>query len=88
MRQRGPALPPALHAALHPFRFLVHADPWPVFLCVLSGLLTGHTTIACVRASLLTAGVTWHQCCDCFRRARWSRAAFLRATTTLVLQAR
>src|SRR5215210_3045228 len=86
MRPRVPALPPALQAPLQPFRFLFHADTWPVFLCVLTGLLTGHTTLACVRASLLTAGVKWHQCCDFFRRARWSRAAFLRATTQLVLR--
>src|SRR5215213_2281633 len=85
MRPSVPALPAALHTALAPFRFLFHADTWPVFLCVLSGLLTGHTTLACVRASLLTADVTWHQCCDFYRRARWSRTAFLRATTGLVL---
>jgi hypothetical protein len=70
---------------LQPFRFLFHADTWPVFLCVLTGLFTGHTTLACVRASLLTANVKWHQCCDFYRRARWSRTAFLRATTSLVL---
>ncbi len=81
-----PALPAALQRALRPFRFLFHADTWPVFLCVLTGLLTGHTTLACVRASLLTAGVKWHQCCDFYRRARWSRTAFLRATTGLVLR--
>jgi hypothetical protein len=86
MRPSVPALPPALQATLQPFRFLFHADTWPVFLCVLAGLLTGHTTLACVRASLLTADVKWHQCCDFFRRARWSRAAFLRATTGLVLR--
>lgn len=80
-----PPLPPALHAALRPFRRIFHADTWPVFLCVLAGLLTGHTTQACVRASLLNAGVTWQQCCDFFRRARWSRTACLRATTALVL---
>ena len=87
MRPSVPALPPALHTALQPFRFLFHADTWPVFLCVLTGLLTGHTTLACVRASLLTADVKWHQCCDFYRRARWSRTAFLRATTALVLRA-
>jgi hypothetical protein len=87
MRVSVPALPPALHSALAPFRFLFHADTWPVFLCVLTGLLTGHTTLACVRASLLVSTVAWYQCCDFFRRARWSRAGFLRATTTLVLQA-
>src|SRR5919202_414232 len=87
MRPSVPALPPTLHTALRPFRFLYHADTGPVCLCVLTGLLTGHTTLACVRASLLTADVKWHQCCDFFRRARWSRTAFLRATTTLVLQA-
>jgi hypothetical protein len=86
MRPSVPALPPALRTALQPFRFLFHADTWPVFLCVLTGLLTGHTTLACVRASLLTADVKWHQCCDFFRRARWSRTAFLRATTGLVLR--
>src|SRR5215212_8824480 len=86
MRPSVPALPPALQATLQPFRFLFHADTWPVFLCVLTGLLTGHTTLACVRASLLTAGVKWHQCCDFFRRARWSRTAFLRETTALVLR--
>jgi DDE superfamily endonuclease len=86
MRPSVPALPPALQATLQPFRFLFHADTWPVFLCVLTGLLTGHTTLACVRASLLTAGVKWHQCCDFYRRARWSRTAFLRATTALVLR--
>jgi len=82
-----PPLPAVLQAALRPFRFLFHADTWPVFLCVLAGLLTGHTTLACVRASLLSADVRWQQCCDFYRRARWSRAAFLRATTGLVLQA-
>ncbi len=81
-----PPLPAALHTTLRPFRFLFHADTWPVFLCLLTGLLTGHTGLACVRASLLGAGVTWQQCCDFFRRARWSRSAFLRATTTLVLR--
>ncbi len=86
MRPSVPALPPALQATLQPFRFLFHADTWPVFLCVLTGLLTGHTTLACVRASLLTADVKWHQCCDFYRRARWSRTAFLRATTALVLR--
>src|SRR5215212_2812501 len=86
MRPSVPALPPALQATLQPFRFLFHADTWPVFLCVLTGLLTGHTRLACVRASLLTAPVTWHQCCDFFRRARWSRAACLRAKTQLVLR--
>jgi hypothetical protein len=70
---------------LQPFRFLFHAGTWPVFLCVLTGLLTGHSTLACVRASLLTADVKWRQCCDLYRRARWSRAAFLRATTSFVL---
>ena len=85
MRPSVPAPPAALHTALRPFRFLFHADTWPVFLCVLTGLLTGHTTLACVRASLLAADVTWHQCCDFYRRARWSRTAFLRATTGLVL---
>lgn len=78
-----PPLPAALQAALRPFRFRFHADTWPVFLC----LLTGHTTLACVRASLLSAGVTWRQCGDCFRRARWSRTAFMRATAALVLRA-
>ena len=73
--------------ALRPCHFLFHADAWPVFLCVLAGLLAGHTTLACVRASLLSADVTWRQCCDFYRRARWSRTAFLRATTALVLQA-
>jgi hypothetical protein len=82
-----PPLPAPLHAALRPFRLLFHADTWPVFLCLLTGLLTGHTTLACVRASLLCATVSWQQCCDFFRRARWSRAAFLRATTALVLRA-
>lgn len=78
-----PPLPAALQAALRPFRFRFHADTWPVFLC----LLTGHTTLACVRASLLSVGVTWRQCGDCFRRARWSRTAFMRATVALVLRA-
>ena len=87
MRPSVPALPAALHTALAPYRFLFHANTWPVFLCLLTGLLTGHTTLACVRASLLAAGVTWHQCCDFYRRARWSRSAFLRATTQLVLRA-
>jgi hypothetical protein len=87
MRPSVPALPAALQPALRPFRFLFHADTWPVFLCVLTGLLTGHTTLACVRASLLTPAVAWYQCCDFYRRARWSRAAFLRATTSLVLRA-
>ena len=87
MRTIVPSLPPALRAALQPFRFLFHVDTWPVFLCVLTGLLTGHTTVACLRASLLTTTVAWYQCCDFFRRARWSRAAFLRATTALVLRA-
>ncbi len=86
MRPSVPALPPALQTALAPFRFVFHADTWPVFLCVLTGLLTGHTTLACVRASLLLSGVAWYQCCDFYRRARWSRTAFLRATTHLVLQ--
>jgi len=86
MRPSVPALPPTLQRALPPFRFLFHADTWPVFLCVLTGLLTGHTTLACVRASLLATDVKWHQCCDFFRRARWSRTAFLRATTGLVLR--
>src|SRR5919199_4351500 len=89
MRPSVPALPPALQTALQPFRFLFHADTWPVFLCVLTGLLTGHTTLACVRASLLLSGVAWHQCCDFYRRARYAQrapgAAFLRATTSLVL---
>jgi hypothetical protein len=75
-----------MRTALRPFRFLFHADTWPVFLCLLAGLLTGHTTLACVRASLLSADVTWRQCCDFYRRARWSRTAFLRATTALVLR--
>jgi hypothetical protein len=44
---------------LRPCRFLFHAETWPVFLCMLTGLLTGHTTLACVRASLLTADVKW-----------------------------
>src|SRR3712207_7663655 len=48
---RSPALPPALQTALAPFRFVFHAATWPVFLCLLTGLLTGHTTLACVRAS-------------------------------------
>ena len=82
-----PPLPAVLQMAPRPFRCLFHADTWPVFLCVLAGLLTGHTTLACVRASLLSADVTWRQCCDLYRRARWSRTAFLRATTALVLQA-
>ena len=82
-----PALPAALQRALWPFRSLFHADTWPVFLCVLTGLLTGHPTLACVRASLLATGVKWHQCCDFFRRAGWSRTAFLRATASLVLRA-
>ena len=82
-----PPLPAVLQMAPRPFRCLFHADTWPVFLCVLAGLLTGHTTLACVRASLLSADVTWRQCCDFYRRARWSRTAFLRATTALVLQA-
>ena len=81
-----PPLPAVLQMALRPFRFLFHADTWPVFLCVLAGLLTGHTTLACVRASLLSADVRWQQCCDFYRRARWSRTAFLRATTQLVLR--
>src|SRR5947208_14987403 len=83
-------VPPAradLQTALRAFRALFHADTWPVFLCVLAGLLTGHTALACVRASLLSADVRWRQCCDLYRRARWSRTAFLRATTALVLQA-
>ena len=86
----GSALPAVLHIALRPFRFLCHTDPWPVFLCVLTGLVTGHTTLACVRASLLTAGVTWQQCCDFYHRARYAQrapgAAFLHATTGLVLR--
>jgi hypothetical protein len=82
-----PPLPAPLQNPLHPFRPLFHADTWPVFLCVLTGLLTGHTALACVRASLLCASVSWQQCCDFFRRARWSRAAFLAATTALVLGA-
>ena len=86
MRVSVPSLPPALHTALQPCRFLFHADTWPVFLCVLTGLLTGHTTLACARASLLTTTVAWYQCCDFYRRARWSRTAFLRATTQLVLR--
>lgn len=49
-------------------------------------VLTGHTTLACVRASLLTANVKSHQSCDFYRRARWSRTAFLHATTALVLR--
>ena len=85
MRPSVPALPPALQAPLQPLRFLFHADTWPGFLCMLTGLLTGHTTLACVRASLLTAGVTWHQCCAFYRRARYAQrapgTAFLRATT-------
>lgn len=81
-----PPLPPALHSALRPFRLLFHADTWPVFLCLVAGVLTGHTTLACVRASLLSATVTWQQCCDFFRRTRWSRTAFLRATAALVLR--
>jgi hypothetical protein len=85
MRSRVPGLPPALHMALQSFRFRFHADTWPVFLCVLTGLLAGHTTRACVRASVLSAGVTWQQCGAFYRRARWSRAAFLRATTGLLL---
>ena len=59
MRPSVPALPPTLQRALPPFRFLFHADTWPVFLCVLTGLLTGHTTLACVRASLLATDVKW-----------------------------
>src|SRR3712207_9343687 len=85
MRPSVPALPPALHTVLRPFRFLFHADTWPVFLCVLTGLLAGHTTLACVRASLLATAVKWHQRCDCYRRARWSRTAFLRASASVVL---
>ncbi len=81
-----PPLPAALQGALRPFRLLFHADTWPVFVCVLTGLLTGHAALACVRASLLGAGVTWQQCCDLCRRARWSRTAFLRATVALVLR--
>ncbi len=81
-----PPLPPALQTTLQPFRPLFHAATWPVFLCVLTGLLTGHTTLACVRASLLCATVSWQRCCDFFRRARWSRTAFLQATTALVLR--
>jgi len=87
MRPSVPALPPALQTTLQPFRFLFHAETWPVFLCLVLGLLTGHATLACVRASLLTTSVKWHQCCDFYRRARWSRTAFLRATTSLVLRA-
>jgi hypothetical protein len=82
-----PPLPIPLQTTLRSFRPLVHATTWLVFLCVLTGLLTGHTTLACVRASLLCAHVSWQQCCDFFRRARWSRAAFLAATTALVLRA-
>jgi hypothetical protein len=81
-----PPLPRPLQAPLQPFRPLFHADTWPVFLCLLTGLLTGHTRLACVRASLLCAAVSWQQCCDFFRRARWSRTAFLQATTALVLR--
>src|SRR3712207_9584839 len=77
----------SLQIALRRFRPLFHAATWPVFLCVLTGLLTGHTTLACVRASLLCATVSWQQCCDFFRRSRWSRTAFLQATTALVLRA-
>ena len=84
-------VPAVLLTALRPFRFLFHADTWPVFLCVLTGLLTGHTTLACVRASLLSADVRWRQCCDFSRRARYAQrapgTAFLRATAGLVLQA-
>lgn len=82
-----PPLPAPLQTTLCSFRPLFHAATWPVFLCVLTGLLTGHTTLACVRASLLGASVSWQQCCDFFRRARWSRTAFLQATTGLVLHA-
>ena len=82
-----PPLPTSLHTTLRSFRPLFHATTWRVFLCLLTGLLTGHTTLACVRASLLGATVSWQQCCDFFRRARWSRSAFLAATTALVLHA-
>ncbi len=81
-----PPLPTPLQTTLGSFRPLFHAATWLVFLCVLTGLLTGHTTLACVRASLLCARVSWQQCCDFFRRARWSRSAFLAATTALVLR--
>lgn len=30
--------------------------------------------------------MSWQPCCDLFRRARWSRAAFLATTTALVLR--
>ncbi len=56
MAPSGPARPPTLQRALAPCRFLFHADAWPVFLCALAGLPTGHPALACVRASLLTAG--------------------------------
>jgi len=80
-----PPLPGPLQTTLRPFRSLFHADTWPVFLCLLTGLLTGHTTLACARASLLCATVSWQPCCAVCRRARWSRAAFLRATMGLGL---
>jgi hypothetical protein len=81
-----PPLPTPLQTTLGSFRPLFHAATWRVFLWVLTGLLTGHTTLACVRASLLCATVSWQPCCDFFRRARWSRSAFLAATTGLVLR--
>ena len=59
-----PPLPAAVRMARRPVRLLFHADTWPVFLCLLAGLLTGHTSLAGVRASLLSAGVTWQQCGD------------------------
>src|SRR5439155_9445205 len=87
MRVSVPSLPPALHTALQPCRFLFHADTWPVFLCVLTGLLTGHTTLACARASLPTTRAGWGQCRDVRRRVRWRADRVLRATTQLVLRA-
>ena len=50
-----PPLPTPLQTTLRSFRPLFHATTWLVFLGVLTGLLTGHTTLACVRASLLCA---------------------------------
>ena len=58
-----PPLPTPLQTTLRSFRPLFHATTWLVFLGVLTGLLTGHTTLACVRASLLCADVSWQQCC-------------------------
>ena len=48
-----PGRPPV--SALAPCRCLCHADAWPIALCALAGLPTGHTTQARVCASPLSA---------------------------------